>query len=99
MLPEAPRLMIVDDDPVTCELLCEVFAAEGFTSRFAQSGEAALESLANDSLDVLVSDIRMQTPLDGLTLLDHVRQEYPQVPVVLGVLLPARRHGRSPPAR
>ena len=83
MLPDQPRLMIVDDDPVTCELLCEVFAAEGFVSRFVQSGEAAVTLLADEPLDVLVSDIRMKTPFDGLALLDHVRQEYPSLPVVL----------------
>jgi two-component system, NtrC family, response regulator AtoC len=82
-LPESLRLMVVDDDPVTCELLCEVFAAEGFASRFVQSGEAAVASLAIESPDVLVSDIRMRTPLDGLALLDHVRDHYPQIPVVL----------------
>ena len=80
---EAPRLMVVDDDPVTCDLLCEVFAAEGFASRFVQSGEAAIASLAVESPDVLVSDIRMTKPDDGLALLDHVRQEYPELPVVL----------------
>src|SRR5260370_30865871 len=83
MLPDQPRLMIVDDDPVTCEMLCEVFAAEGFVSLFVQSGEAAVKLLANEPLDVLVSDIRMKTPFDGLALLDHVRQEYPSLPVVL----------------
>src|ERR1041384_781968 len=87
MSPDAPHvmpnIMIVDDDPVTCELLCEVFATEGFSARFAQSGEAALSSLAGAPPDVLVSDIRMKTRLDGLALLDHVRREYPQTPVVL----------------
>src|SRR5437588_2535163 len=83
MSPEAPRLMVVDDDPVTCDLLCEVFAAEGFAARFVQSGEAAIASLALESPDVLVSDIRMTKPDDGLALLDHVRQEYPELPVVL----------------
>ena len=83
MLPDQPRLMIVDDDPVTCEMLCEVFAAEGFLSRFVQSGEAAVTLLADEPLDVLVSDIRMRTPFDGLALLDHVRQAYPSLPVVL----------------
>src|SRR5437868_11852956 len=78
-----PNIMIVDDDPVTCELLCEVFAGEGFAARFAQSGEAALSALAGEPPDVLVSDIRMKTRLDGLALLDHVRREYPQTPVVL----------------
>src|SRR5712675_1250413 len=83
MLPDPPRLMIVDDDPVTCEMLCEVFAAEGFVSRFVLSGEAAVSLLADEPLDVLVSDIRMKTPFDGLALLDHVRQQYPRLPVVL----------------
>src|SRR6266478_4118598 len=83
MLPDPPRLMIVDDDPVTCEMLCEVFAAEGFASRFVQSGDAAVSLLADEPLDVLVSDIRMKTPVDGLALLDHVRQQYPHLPVVL----------------
>src|SRR6266446_3569190 len=83
MLPDQPRLMIVDDDPVTCEMLCEVFAAEGFASRFVQSGDAAVSLLADEPLDVLVSDIRMKTPFDGLALLDHVRQQYPHLPVVL----------------
>src|SRR5437899_9147982 len=83
MSPEAPRLMVVDDDPVTCDLLCEVFAAEGFASRFVQSGEAAIASLAVESPDVLVSDIRMTKPDDGLALVDHVRQAYPHIPVVL----------------
>ncbi len=83
MPSESPRIMIVDDDPVTCELLCEVFAGEGFAARFAQSGEAALDLLAGAPPDVLVSDIRMKSRLDGLALLDHVRHEYPLTPVVL----------------
>src|SRR5258706_1065769 len=83
MLPNQPRLMIVDDDPVTCEMLCEVFAAEGFVSRFVLSGEAAVTLLADEPLDVLVSDIRMKTTFDGLALLDHVRHQSWYLPVVL----------------
>jgi DNA-binding NtrC family response regulator len=75
--------MVVDDDPVTCELLCEVFSAEGFNSRFAQSCAAALASLARENADVLISDIRMGRVDEGLALLDQVRQQYPKLPVVL----------------
>jgi DNA-binding NtrC family response regulator len=78
-----PRIMIVDDDPVTCELLCEVFAREGFAARFEQSGEAALAACAAVCPDVLVSDIRMKTRLDGLALLDQVRRTHPATPIVL----------------
>jgi DNA-binding NtrC family response regulator len=78
-----PQILTVDDDAVTCELLCEVFAREGFGAAFANSGEAALEEVARQPPDLLLSDIRMKTPLDGLSLLEMVRREYPSIPVVL----------------
>lgn len=80
---ESPRILIVDDDPVTCELLCEVFEREGFAARSEQSGEAALATLNGNSPDVILSDIRMKTRVDGLALLDKVRRELPSTPVVL----------------
>ena len=76
-------ILIVDDDSVTCDLLCEVFEREGFASRSAQSGEAALELLKSLEIDVLVSDIRMKSRLDGLSLLDQIRRDHPAIPVVL----------------
>jgi len=80
---ELPRILIVDDDAVTCELLCEVFQRQGFNVHFEQSGDAALAVMTTQNPDVIVSDIRMKTRLDGLTLLDHVRRQYPRTPVVL----------------
>src|ERR1051326_4454042 len=77
------QIVKVDDDAVTCELLCEVFAREGFSAAFANSGEAALAEVARQCPDLLLSDIRMKTRLDGLSLLEIVRREYPSVPVVL----------------
>ena len=78
-----PQILTVDDDAVTCELLCEVFAREGFGAAFANSGEAALGEIATQQPDLLLSDIRMKTRLDGLSLLEIVRHQYPAVPVVL----------------
>ena len=80
---DSPKLMVVDDDPVTCELLCEVFIAEGFNPRFVQSCDDALTSLNKENADVVISDIRMGSIDDGLALLDEVHQQYPQLPVVL----------------
>jgi len=78
-----PQILTIDDDSVTCELLCEVFAREGFSAVFANSGEAALATVAQEPPDLLLSDIRMKTKLDGLSLLEIVRREYPSIPVVL----------------
>jgi DNA-binding NtrC family response regulator len=83
MARERPRITVVDDDLVTCELLCEVFSQEGFAVAFAQSGESALEAIAAVRPDVIVSDIRMKGGLDGLALLYRLRREHPSIPVVL----------------
>ncbi len=83
MAVERPRITVVDDDLVTCELLCEVFTQEGFDAQYAQSGESAIEKIATKRPDVIVSDIRMKAGLDGLALLDRVRREHPTTPVVL----------------
>jgi len=80
---KTPRILVVDDDPVTCELLCEVFTHEGYDAIFKQSGEEALAELATIPADLLLSDIRMKTKLDGLSLLELVRQKYESTPVVL----------------
>src|SRR5215475_1416764 len=80
---KTPHILVVDDDTVTCELLCEVFAHEGFEATFRHSGEEALAQLAITPADLLLSDIRMKTRLDGLSLLELVRRDYAGVPVVL----------------
>ena len=83
MAHKIPHILTVDDDAVTCDLLCEVFSREGFGAAFANSGEAALLEVARQPPDLLLSDIRMKSRLDGLSLLEIVRHEYPSVPVVL----------------
>src|SRR6185312_6949149 len=78
-----PHVLVVDDDIVTCELLCEVFTHEGFDTTFQHSGEEALAALSTSQPDLLLSDIRMKTRLDGLSLLELVRRDYSTIPVVL----------------
>lgn len=78
-----PHILVVDDDTVTCELLCEVFTHEGYDTTFEHSGEEALSALSRSQPDFLLSDIRMKTRLDGLSLLELVRRDHPAIPVVL----------------
>jgi two-component system, NtrC family, response regulator AtoC len=79
MSPDMPSILIVDDDPVTCDLLCEVFTREGFTTRFAQSGEAALTEInvinihlpplreRRDDIPLLVAHFLRKHALEGET--------------------------------
>lgn len=83
MSPDTPCVLIVDDDSVTGDLLCEVFEKEGFITRFEQSSDAALEALSVFEPDVVVSDIRMKSPVDGLNLLSELHVRKPSIPVIL----------------
>jgi two-component system response regulator AtoC len=75
------RILVVDDDPVTLDLLHEVLEQEGFEVKLAQDGAAALKLLDQESFLVL-SDIRM-AGLDGLELLGQVRKRFPSVFTIL----------------
>jgi DNA-binding NtrC family response regulator len=77
------RIDVIDDDRVTCEVLCEVLAQEGFDAGFALSGESALDRFRTSRPDVIISDVRMKGGLDGLAILARVRAEHPSVPVIL----------------
>ncbi|ENY72771.1 Fis family two component sigma54 specific transcriptional regulator [Aeromonas diversa CDC 2478-85] len=54
----------------------------GYECREADSGEQALVMLSRQSFDMVISDIQMGG-MDGLTLLQTIRQQYPQTPVLL----------------
>ena len=83
MSHERPRILVVDDDPVACELLREVFEREGFVVKCELCGEPALAALGEFHPEVVVSDIRMKSREDGLNLLDQVRRRQPDTPVIL----------------
>jgi CheY-like chemotaxis protein len=62
------RILVVDDDKASCELLREIFAAQGWEAEIALSPEAALELAARERFDLVVSDFRMKGA-DGIDVL------------------------------
>jgi two-component system response regulator AtoC len=79
---KADKLLVVDDDAVTRDLLREVFEKEGFDVSTAASGEEALNALAKSSFPLVLSDIRM-LGIDGIELLARVRKHNPETFVIL----------------
>jgi DNA-binding response OmpR family regulator len=55
----APRILIVDDDPVIVRLLQINFRLEGYEVRAAFRGEDALEAVRQQTPDVVVLDVMM----------------------------------------
>ena len=54
-----PHVLIVDDDPNTCEALKEVIAAEGCTAAQAESVRAAKAQIARQRPDVVLTDLKL----------------------------------------
>ena len=79
---KADKLLVVDDDAVTRDLLREVFEKEGFEVSLAASGEEALQALAKTAFPLVLSDIRM-LGIDGIELLARVRKQRPETFVIL----------------
>jgi PAS domain S-box-containing protein len=66
------RVLIVDDETDGRDLVARILAGRGAEARCASSAEEALDMLANEQFDVLLSDIGMPGT-DGFELIRRVR--------------------------
>ena len=76
-----PRILVVDDDAVTCRLLAEVLRPDG-TVVWDMSPRAALDRLRAEEVDLAIFDMQMPE-MGGLDLLRRVRERRPGLPVVI----------------
>ncbi|NQT87817.1 sigma-54-dependent Fis family transcriptional regulator, partial [bacterium] len=82
-MPDArPNILIVEDDDSMQDFLMTFLEQEGYRVRWASHGGAAREMLAAESFDVVLTDIIMPE-VDGVEVLDHVREHYPDTCVVI----------------
>jgi DNA-binding NtrC family response regulator len=77
-----PRILIVDDDQGTLASLSRAFALEGYTAITSSSAARALERLQDEPVDAILSDVVMPE-MDGLEFLARVKEQAPEVPVIL----------------
>jgi DNA-binding NtrC family response regulator len=76
------RVLIVDDEPVAASGLRELLSAWGYEAMAEADGLAALERTAEFHPSVVITDILMPK-LDGFGLLRKLREDYPEIAVVL----------------
>jgi CheY-like chemotaxis protein len=82
-------ILVVDDELDVADLFRQRFRREvrdgAYVMHFAHSGEDALDQLGNriePQLIVILSDINMPG-MDGLTLLEHVKQRFSEISVMM----------------
>ena len=77
------RILIVDDEESIRRSLEGILCDEGFETRLADGGDAALAALAREAPpDLVLLDIAMPGR-DGLAVLAELRERWPQLPVVM----------------
>jgi PAS domain S-box-containing protein len=76
------RILVVDDDLGICHSLRDLLVGDGCTVAIATSTAKAMERLAEQPIDMVLSDVVMPDA-DGYDLLLQVRESYPHIPVVL----------------
>jgi len=76
------RILVVDDGAVDRMLAGACVEAEGSTPIYATSGREALEIIARDRPDAVLTDLQM-AEINGLQLVENIRQNDPGMPVIL----------------
>ncbi|AHL32335.1 histidine kinase [Pseudomonas brassicacearum] len=84
------HVLLVDDIEQNSEWLYDLLAGYGFDVSMAANGEDALACLAQQPVDLLISD-QMMPGMDGWELLLQVRERWRDLPVMLYSAVPARR--------
>ena len=74
-------ILVVDDDDVIRDTLCELLSA-GHSCQTAETAEHALALLEAQRFDVVLTDISMPG-LSGMELLNRVVEQYPGTPVII----------------
>jgi two-component system, NtrC family, response regulator len=75
-------VLIVDDEKNYPLILSAVLEEEGFETLTANSGEKALGVLKHSDVDLVLTDMKMPS-LDGIELLERIKQKDPELPVIM----------------
>jgi two-component system nitrogen regulation response regulator NtrX len=80
----AADILIVDDESDICELVAGLLQDEGYATRTARDSDGALNEIKSRRPNLVFLDIWLQgSRLDGLQLLDSVKEQHPEMPVVM----------------
>lgn len=73
------HILVVDDDQESCELLREIFSVEGWRVDTALSPAQALLVAGKEKIDLVVSDVNLESEQSGLDLLKNLRAQCPVI--------------------
>ncbi len=78
----AKHILVVEDDGALAQALRDTLALSGYRVMLAGDGEQALALLEREPADMVLTDVQMR-PMDGQTLLRHLRSRHVGLPVLV----------------
>jgi putative nucleotidyltransferase with HDIG domain len=82
MAAESKKILIADDEPSICDILEKFLKKKGYEVVRSSEGRAALAVVKNNSIDLVVSDIKMPG-MSGVELLQKIREHDRNLPVLI----------------
>lgn len=76
------HVVVVDDEAGQREILVDILSDEGYEVRAFSSAREALVSLEAEGAELVLTDLRMPE-MDGLELLERLKESRPEIPVLL----------------
>lgn len=82
-MASTPHILVVDDDPVICQQLERLFAHDGYRITVVSATEQAQRELENEDIDLVITDVRLKGPLDGVELTRVIAERWSDIPVIV----------------
>jgi DNA-binding response OmpR family regulator len=76
------NILVVDDEPVARQSLTDILRLEGFSVNSVPNGQAAVEYVRTNPVELLIVDLRMPG-MDGLEVIQVINQISPETEVIL----------------
>ena len=77
-----PKILVVDDEAVALQNLTHVLKKEGYEILGTQNSTEALELIAAEQYDLVLTDLKMEK-VDGMEILIQTKTRYPDTEVIM----------------
>ena len=78
------RVLLVEDELLIRLAAAEALHEDGFEVIEAEDGAQAVGLIDGpDGFDLLLTDVQMPGPIDGIQVAIHARQRHPRIPVIV----------------
>jgi len=75
-------ILVIDDDKIILDSLCEFLSLEGFRTSGAETLRSAVAKLQKQNYCLVITDVNLPDG-DGFDLLDMIRENYPQTVAIV----------------